>query len=158
MKSHESYKESDYEAYSNHGYGEPLEFPCEKLKDYYVYALIDPRRINDPNHGIFYVGKGKNNRAQQHANSVGDCKDRTEDDQKESSKVSYIKDIKNAGFDVLECILGRFDTENEAFAVESILIEWVYGREKFGGQLTNIQPGRYYIHIRKKVILERMSD
>jgi hypothetical protein len=30
------------------------------------------------------------------------------------------------------------------------LIEWVYGREKNQGQLTNIQPGRYSKHIRSK--------
>ena len=43
-------------------------------------------------------------------------------------------------------VLGRFDTEQEAYAVEATLIHWVYGHEN----LTNIQAGHGWRHIRPK--------
>lgn len=167
------------------------------LKKYYVYALIDSGRLSDPDHGIFYIGKGQNLRVQAHVknaksknaalktsenpagevadsnesaaddsaeslneslprgNEVGDSNESTEDDSAESPKERQIREIKDGGREVLECILGRFDTEAEAYAVESILIQWVYGRIGFGGILTNIQPGHHHIHIRSRGNFEK---
>jgi hypothetical protein len=140
-----------------------------ELKKYYVYVLIDSRKSSDADGGIFYVGKGSNKRVFDHVKSVkskmrtftsedlvsdvGDSNEKT--DEKESSKVRRIKEIQESGADVTECIIGRFDTAEEAFAVEAVLIEWVYGRERNLGQLTNIQPGRYSKHIRNKGDLDR---
>lgn len=138
-----------------------------KLKKYYVYALIDSRFQDDPTLGIFYIGKGTNKRVLDHVksvnaqndsydtseevNSVGDSKEKTQDDAQESSKVRRINEIQSIeGAKVIECILGRFDTASEAFAVEAVLIDWVYGREKHQGILTNIQAGRYSQHIRPR--------
>jgi len=137
-----------------------------KLKKYYVYALIDSRFQEEPTLGIFYIGKGTNKRVLEHVrsvnsmtesyelnediNSIGDSKEKTADDADETLKVKRIKEIHETGAKVIECILGRFDTAAEAFAVEAVLIDWVYGRSKLGGILTNIQAGRYSQHIRNK--------
>jgi hypothetical protein len=135
-----------------------------ELKKYYVYALIDSRRMDESGYGIFYIGKGSNKRVLDHVKNVnaminsfdteesesfvGDSKEKNDN---ESSKVRRIKEINDdVDAHVIECIVGRFDTAEEAFAVEATLIEWVYGREKNQGQLTNIQPGRYSKHIRSK--------
>lgn len=100
---------------------------------YYVYRLIDPR-----NGQTFYVGKGKGNRVYAH---VGDAlksyegqsyEDKEEDDV--SSKIQQIRDIKNAGLEVIHVIQRYGLTEKEAFEVESALID-AYG------ELTNIQSG-----------------
>lgn len=167
------------------------------LKKYYVYALIDSGRLNDPDHGIFYIGKGQNLRVRAHVknaksknaglktsekaadevadsheyvkddsaqslneslprgNEVGDSNESTEDDSPGSPKERRIREIKAGGREILECILGRFDTEAEAYAVESVLIQWVYGRIGFGGILTNIQPGHHHIHIRNRGNFEK---
>ena len=135
-----------------------------ELKKYYVYVLIDSSKRSNTDDGIFYVGKGSNRRVLDHVksvkamtssittvgpkNDVGDCNEKN--DEKESSKVRRIKEIQDSGANVIECIIGRFDTADEAFAVEAVLIEWVYGRESSLGQLTNIQPGRYSKHMRRK--------
>jgi hypothetical protein len=136
------------------------------LKKYYVYALIDSRRINEEDQGIFYIGKGTNKRIEAHVrgvksqnndfatseeeNDVGDSRERLEDEREKSSKERRIKEVLDSGGKVLERIIGRFDTSHEAFAVEATLIEWVYGREKLGGHLTNIQSGHGSKHIRRK--------
>ncbi len=100
---------------------------------YYVYRLIDPR-----NGQTFYVGKGKGNRVFAHVNDAlkkyeGESyEERDEDDI--SAKISTIRDIRNAGLEVIHVIQRYGLTEKEAFEVESALID-VYG------ELTNIQSG-----------------
>lgn len=137
-----------------------------ELKKFYVYALMDPRRLDQPDHGIFYIGKGQNNRVGAHVKGAkskkkvqqiyentedtGDVKNQSVDDNRESAKNLKIQEILQKNLTVKECILGRFDTEAEAFAVESMLIQWVYGRLEDKGQLTNIQPGHNSEHVRKK--------
>ena len=81
-----------------------------ELLPYYVYELRDPR-----NNEVFYVGKGTADRLDAH--TAG-----TEDD-----KRRRIADIEAAGLVVSRIVIGRFETEAEAFAVESVLIKWVYG-------------------------------
>lgn len=105
-----------------------------ELKPFYVYALIDGR-IND----IFYIGKGCEDRVYQHEKEVirGNV---------ESLKQKKIKEIHIDGAEVKKLIIGRFDTEDEAFAVESTLIHWVYGVDN----LTNDQSGHGVNAIRPK--------
>ncbi|MCF0229880.1 MAG: hypothetical protein HUJ76_09355 [Parasporobacterium sp.] len=104
----------------------------EQLK-YYVYRLIDPRT------GLtFYVGKGKGNRLFAHVNDAlknynGETYvDKEEDDV--SAKIQQIRDIKNAGLEVIHVIQRYGLTEKEAFEVEAALIDCYAG-------LTNIQMG-----------------
>ena len=100
---------------------------------YYVYRLIDPRT------GLtFYVGKGKGNRVFAHVEDAlksfnGETFVDTEEDEV-SSKIQQIRDIKNAGLEVIHVIQRYGLTEKEAFEVEAALID-AYG------ELTNIQSG-----------------
>ncbi len=100
---------------------------------YYVYRLIDPR-----NGQTFYVGKGKGNRVFAHVEDAlksfnGESYEDNEEDEI-SSKIQQIRDIKNAGLNVIHVIQRYGLTEKEAFEVESALID-AYG------ELTNIQSG-----------------
>lgn len=105
---------------------------CDKI-NYYVYRLIDPR-----NGQTFYVGKGKDNRVFAHIN--GALKDYNgvnyleEDEDDESSKIKIIRNIKNAGLNVLHVIQRYGMGEKEAFEVESSLIDAYPG-------LSNLQAG-----------------
>jgi len=65
----------------------------EKL-GYYVYILIDPR-----NNKIFYVGKGKGNRINQHL--LGTLNDKTH----ETEKIKKIREIQNSGLEVKHIVL-----------------------------------------------------
>ncbi len=100
---------------------------------YYVYRLIDPRSGQ-----TFYVGKGKGNRVFAHVNDAlktfnGESyEDSDEDDV--SSKIQQIRDIRNAGLEVIHVIQRYGLTEKEALEVEAALID-AYG------ELTNIQSG-----------------
>ena len=96
------------------------------LKPYYVYALIDPTQDNQ----IFYIGKGTKVRGLDHIKEAKEL-------EKTSPKLDRIRKIENQNSEVLVRVLCRFDTEPEAFAVEAILIHWVYGYEN----LTNIGSG-----------------
>lgn len=104
---------------------------------YYVYRLIDPR-----NGQTFYVGKGKNNRVFAHAqgalnNYDGENYISKEDDEDEiSAKYGVIREIKNAGLEVIHLIQRYGLTEKEAFEVESAVIDCF-------SNLTNIQSGHY---------------
>lgn len=104
----------------------------EKLQ-YYVYRLIDPRTGQ-----TFYVGKGKGNRVFAHVNDalkdyVGEkYEEKDEDDI--SSKIRQIREIRNAGLEVIHVIQRYGMTEKEALEVEAALIDCFPG-------LTNIQNG-----------------
>ncbi|MDO4497236.1 MAG: hypothetical protein Q4B58_05345 [Bacteroidales bacterium] len=106
-----------------------LQVSCNK---YYVYRLIDPRTFE-----TFYVGKGCDNRVFQHAKEVDELikKGGTKEKEDELSlKAQQIKDIINAGKEVI-CLIHRWGlTEDEAFEVEAALIDVYPG-------LTNIQSG-----------------
>ncbi len=100
---------------------------------YYVYRLIDPR-----NGQTFYVGKGKGNRVFAHVSDAlktfnGESYEDSEEDDF-SAKIQQIRDIRNAGLEVIHVIQRYGLTEKEAFEVESALID-AYG------ELTNIQSG-----------------
>ena len=83
----------------------------EKL-GYYVYLLIDPR-----NNKVFYVGKGKGNRINQHL--LGALNEKTI----ENSKIKIIRDIHKAGKEVKLTILRHELTSDEAYEVESAAID-----------------------------------
>lgn len=100
---------------------------------------MDPR-----DNSIFYVGKGQGKRALSHTSEVnvlinGKMKP-------ESDKQQKILEINNSGNETKIKIIGRFETEEEAFSVESVLIHFVYGFD----MLTNIQGGHDNATIRCK--------
>lgn len=87
---------------------------------YYVYYLEDPR-----DRKVFYVGKGTGDRVFSHAT---DALENYED----SDKMNTIRDIIQAGYEVSHVVLRHGMTEDEAFEVESALIDFI-GKD----QLTN---------------------
>lgn len=95
------------------------------LKPFYVYELVDPRDSK-----VFYVGKGKGERALQHVKEANKS-------DKETKKLNKIREVEGSGESVIVRVIGRYDSSKEALAVESTLIHWVYGY----GSLTNKQGG-----------------
>ena len=97
----------------------------DTLLPYYVYELRDPR-----NNELFYVGKGTRSRVNHH--------DVPDEDADGTEKERRIAAIRGAGYhDCIRLIIGRYRTEEEAFAVEATLIKWIYGRDN----LTNLVAG-----------------
>ena len=97
----------------------------DTLLQYYVYELRDPR-----NNELFYVGKGTRDRVNHH--------DSPDEDADGTEKERRIASIREAGYpDCIRLVIGRYRTEEEAFAVEATLIKWVYGRDN----LTNLVAG-----------------
>lgn len=94
---------------------------------YYVYELRDPR-----DNRTFYVGKGSSLRIYAHSAD------------EENQKGARINEINKLEMKEQRIIIGRFETEEEAFAVESILIKWVYGFDN----LTNRVHGHRQVNIR----------
>lgn len=92
----------------------------------YVYLLRDPRSDE-----VFYVGKGKGNRVFAHAAASAT-------DLGETEKLSRIRDIQKAGLEVKYEILRHGMTDEQAFEVESALIDFI-GLE----DLTNIVAGKH---------------
>lgn len=99
------------------------EFPApiqDKIK-FYVYLYIDPR-----NDEIFYVGKGRGNRAFSHLR-----------ERKESEKNLRIRDIQNDGIQPrIEILVHGLDDESTARKIEASIID-LLGIDN----LTNIQSG-----------------
>ncbi len=98
----------------------------------YVYALVDPR-----DNRIFYVGKGTGNRVYQHTQSA-----LANDSQ--SLKLSTIREIKDLGLDVEYYIIRHNLTEQEAYLVESSIIDLLtYPAFNKENTLTNIVSGHH---------------
>lgn len=97
----------------------------EKL-GYYVYLLIDPRN-KSKNDGVFYVGKGKELRADSHM---------LNSDKNEDKKNIKINEIIKSGEKPLIDILRHGLTSDEAFKVECAVIDYI-GKEN----LTNMVLG-----------------
>lgn len=104
-----------------------------ELKEHYVYELIDSR-----NNEVFYVGKGVEHRVEQHKKDA--------ENNQSTEKLKRISDIELDDGKIIERILGRYDTDNEARAVEATLIKYIYGIDN----LTNKVHGRGADTIRKK--------
>lgn len=119
----------------------------EPLLPHYVYVLLDPSNGNQP----FYVGKGTGNRVKHH---VGEVKALLRKEQSEeggainSEKQKRIDNILKSNMNIqpLEVILARFETAEEAFAVEAVFIHQVFGYDN----LTNIASGHGAQFIRTK--------
>lgn len=94
---------------------------AEKL-GYYVYRLIDPR-----NGETFYIGKGKGNHVFAHAR--GDI-----ESDSLSEKMTKIRSIRIAGFDVAHVIHRHGLSEKSALEVEAALMDAYPG-------ITNIMDG-----------------
>ena len=98
----------------------------------YVYVLVDPR-----NNCIFYVGKGSGNRDYQHAQAALV-------DDSISLKLSTIIEIKGLGLDVKYYIIRHNLSEQEAYLVESSIIDLLtYPAFNKGNILTNIVSGHH---------------
>jgi len=104
------------------------------LKRYYTYLLIDPR-----SNEVFYVGKGTEDRIFQHRIEA-------KNNPAETAKRQRLKELSSQGLTEKRVVVGRFDTDKEAFAAESTLIHWVYGKDN----LTNDQSGHGADYIRPK--------
>jgi len=104
-----------------------------KLKSY-VYRLIDPR-----NGETFYVGKGKGNRVFAHMKAeqiIDGEKDKDEESEEDdiSLKLSRIREIRNAGLEVIHVIHRHGMDDDTAFEVEACLIDAIPG-------LSNVMGG-----------------
>ena len=98
----------------------------------YVYVLVDPR-----NNCIFYVGKGSGNRVYQHA------EDAVVEDRR-SLMLSTIREVKELGLDVKYYIIRHNLSEQEAYLVESSIIDLLtYPAFNKGNILTNIVSGHH---------------
>lgn len=85
----------------------------KKLKKHYVYELVD-------NSGkVFYVGKGSGERALAHEKQA-------KHSEKSTEKLDKIREIISSD-KLTTRVIGRYNTKEEAFSVESTLIHWVYG-------------------------------
>lgn len=131
------------------------------LGRFYVYALIDPRTEKP-----FYIGKGTANRATDHfrtanvsAEQEGDGGEWNKNDEayvgatpeevldtlaesgEESEKTQKIRELLELGFTAKEIarVVARRVSEEVAFALESLLIKSVFGRDA----LTNIADGHH---------------
>ena len=93
-------------------------FTKEVIKEIgnYVYRLIDPRDFQ-----TFYVGRGTGKRFFQHAKD--ELKNIAKDEDELSLKLKQIRDIRNAGKEVI-CMIHRYGlTLEQAKEVESALID-----------------------------------
>lgn len=112
--------------------------PPESLLPFYVYVLADPMADN----AIFYVGMGCNQRVLHH---WGEVKARIESQQFPTHpKHHRMMKIAAEGLEPIQTVIGRFESRDEAYAVESTLINWVYGFDN----LTNMNRGHNANQIR----------
>ena len=107
----------------------------DHIFSFYVYEYRDPR-----NNEVFYVGKGQRDRVD---NVRGEVSNGSKREVHPAER--KIDEIKEAGYrDCLRIIVGCYETEAEAYSVETTLINWVYGLDG----LANINPGRRSRYVR----------
>ncbi len=95
---------------------------------FYVYALRDPR-----DRQVFYVGKGKGDRALSHIREAG------RDPSSERAKLKRIHDIESAGLKVEHLFIRtHLNSEEEAFRIEQSVIDAYYAS---GIPLSNLVKG-----------------
>ena len=108
-------------------------FPQEVIEHLgsYVYCLVDPRDDR-----IFYIGKGVRNRVFRHADGA------LRDDADPTLKNETIQQIIKNGLEVKYYIIRHGLSKDEAFLVESVLINFLtYDNFNQRDTLTNIQGG-----------------
>jgi len=89
-----------------------MKFPNSVISElkYYVYIYSNPKTSE-----IFYVGKGKGNRAFSHL-----------EDKKESAKVRYINELRKQGYEPkIEILIHGLDEEETALRVEASIIDLI---------------------------------
>lgn len=98
--------------------------------EYYVYGLIDPR-----SNEIFYIGKGKGKRAEQHFKEI------LQKGAGNHAKIKLIEEIEKNGFKAELQYLLKDINEEAAYFLEEILIDRIGRRILNYGTLTNITVG-----------------
>jgi hypothetical protein len=111
------------------------------LRCYYVYELADPRDGK-----VFYVGKGKGRRINQHVQEAKSGKIGN------PFKLDHIREILRAGHKVTERIVSSGLTEQDALRMEREHIA-SYGI----GSLTNIAAGTETAAAKAKSLLDRIK-
>ncbi|MHA3103041.1 GIY-YIG nuclease family protein [Acinetobacter sp. ANC 3791] len=104
---------------------------------YYVYEFRDPQ-----DNSVIYVSKGTGQRM---------LRSFELDKAQLNSIEAKVKAIQDAGYTLQRVVVGRFSTEEEAFAVEATLIKWVYGFERLNNQIhrhhhQNIRDYTQHLH------------
>lgn len=100
---------------------------------YYVYCLVDPRT-----HQIFYIGKGHDNRIFMHLS------DALADEDRSTLKLDTIRNIMACGYEVEHYIIRHKLTEEQAYLVESTLIDLLtFVKFNLNAGLTNMQAGHH---------------
>lgn len=111
-----------------------LEFSQKTIEElqFYVYVLIDPRTGK-----IFYVGKGTHNRVFEHVRGAIDG-------DHDSDKLNTIREIQQAGEKVRHFIVRHKLTSDNAFLVESVLIDFLTHESfSFVSKITNLVAGHH---------------
>jgi len=129
--------------------GDKKNQPESTLLPHYVYILLNPIDQNNP----FYVGVGSGKRGENHEaevrrelNAIESELDNSTDATQLSEKKKVIKNIIDSGQSPYVLVIGRYEMREEALAVESTLIKFVYGFH----ELTNAIHGHGERFIRPK--------
>ena len=106
--------------------------PSIEALRYYVYILVDPR-----DNKIFYIGKGLGNRVFQHL----ECAIKED---AVSEKLDIIREIRSEGLHVKHFIVRHGLDEDDAFTVESVLIDLLsYSNFSNIKSISNIVSGHH---------------
>lgn len=121
---------------------------------HYVYELIDVTVKDSPK--VLYVGKGVGSRVKDHAKKVA-AKIKLSKEVKDDKEIvikQLLEKAKVSPTCLKELVIGRYATKEEAFAVESTLIKWIYGHR----HLTNKVHGHHADQIRENGDYDFNSD
>jgi hypothetical protein len=119
------------------------------VDSYYIYALIDPaekRATGDDLLSTFYVGKGRNDRLNDHERDELRDLDREMNIVTWGSKAERIRDILGRGERIQAIRLSTgYRSSDDAFRAESLAIALISSMLKVAGKqpLTNGNPGNY---------------
>jgi hypothetical protein len=111
------------------------EITSEPLLPSYVYVLADPTQRPPTPESVFYVGMGTGNRVAHHWSEVR--KLIGQEAAATHPKHQKMFEIAARDQEPLQIVIGRYETQAEARAVEATLINWVYGYDR----LTNLNRG-----------------